>query len=118
MPDYSKGKIYSITFEQNELMYIGSTIQPLKDRFSQHKKKPIGRVMRQLFNLESPRITLIENFPCNNRDELNRREDYHVSKYNTVNWKNSKRINFRVKNMYISKWTQKIKKNKMKKKSL
>ena len=30
MPDYSKGQIYSIRFyDNNNLIYIGSTIQPL-----------------------------------------------------------------------------------------
>ena len=38
MPDYSKGKIYTIRCRTDEtLIYVGSTIQPLNRRFSKHK---------------------------------------------------------------------------------
>ncbi len=37
MPDYSKGQIYSVRFYENDkLIYIGSTVQPLAKRFGGH----------------------------------------------------------------------------------
>ena len=39
MPNYSNGKIYSIRFYDNDkLLYIGSTTQILAVRFGGHKK--------------------------------------------------------------------------------
>ena len=38
MPDYSNSKIYAIRFnDDDKALYIGSTIQGLKDRFLRHK---------------------------------------------------------------------------------
>ena len=37
MPDYSKGKIYCIKSNQTDMIYIGSSVQILDDRFTQHK---------------------------------------------------------------------------------
>ena len=39
MPDYSKGKIYKITNDLNDDVYIGSTCDTLSRRFSNHKSK-------------------------------------------------------------------------------
>ena len=38
MNKYSNGKIYKITSSKTNKVYIGSTIQPLKERFRCHKK--------------------------------------------------------------------------------
>ena len=38
MEDYSKGKIYKIISDHCELPYIGSTIDPLEDRFDEHQR--------------------------------------------------------------------------------
>ena len=39
MPDYTKGKIYTIRCKTDDtLIYVGSTIQPLSVRFGGHKK--------------------------------------------------------------------------------
>ena len=38
MTDYSKGQIYTIrNRDDNTLIYVGSTVQPLHKRFYQHK---------------------------------------------------------------------------------
>ena len=54
---YKKGKIYTIRFyDNNILIYVGSTIQSLyKD-------------------IDDWYIELYENFPCDNKEQLNKRE--------------------------------------------
>ena len=40
MPDYTKGKIYTIRNRiDDSLIYVGATTQPLYIRFSEHKNK-------------------------------------------------------------------------------
>ena len=39
MSDYTKGKIYKITNDFNNDIYVGSTCDTLVKRFSNHKRK-------------------------------------------------------------------------------
>ena len=86
MPDYSKGKIYELYNKNtNEMIYIGSTIQPLYKRLGGHKydckKKncPIYKYIKEN-NIEYG-IRLIENFPCNNKEELLKKEGEKQREY-------------------------------------
>jgi len=92
MPDYSKGKIYKVINTQNEIIYIGSTIQQLCDRFCKHIHKGNGN-----------KIILIENCPCSCREELVRKEQEIIEQYN--NLLNKKRA-YR-SNEYIDKYRKK-----------
>ena len=38
--DYQNGKIYHVTFENNDKHYVGSTTRILKDRLDEHKLNP------------------------------------------------------------------------------
>jgi group I intron endonuclease len=84
MPDYSKGKIYGIRNTLNEKIYIGSTTQPLNERFSNHLadckssklyslKKPVNELGEQYFFIE-----LLEEYSCNNKKELENMENYWI----------------------------------------
>ena len=80
MPDYSKGKIYTIrNYDDIDLIYVGSTAQKLTDRFGQHKRDCIKYPNLLLYskvnnNWNNWYIELHENYPCNTREELGRRE--------------------------------------------
>ena len=63
MVNYGNGKIYKIINENNEIIYIGSTAQKLCKRYSYHTHKASNH-----------KIILIENYSCNNREELRKRE--------------------------------------------
>jgi len=63
MVNYGNGKIYKIINENNEIIYIGSTAQKLCESYSYHTHKASNH-----------RIILIENYSCNNREELRKRE--------------------------------------------
>ena len=71
---YKNGKIYKL--EKDGLIYIGSTIRNLKNRLSEHKCN--GSSSKKLFETEGEVfITLLEDYPCNNKTELLRREGWY-----------------------------------------
>ena len=86
--DYEEGKIYKIYNTINDDIYIGSTTQKLCERMRQHKSR-----MRQLRSIikhkvnhnplcqsfiehgvEHLYIELVEEFPCNDKDELTKKK--------------------------------------------
>jgi hypothetical protein len=95
MPDYQKGKIYKIVTLNNEKdVYVGSTVKHyLCDRFQKHKQnfknnEPCSS--KEILKHGDAKIVLIENFPCDSKDELHARELYHIKQcknngFNVVN---------------------------------
>lgn len=84
MPDYKNGKIYKLTSKNTDKIYIGSTVNSLSKRLSCHRSptnKTISREMSQYDDLE---IVLIEEFPCQKREELEARESYWIGKYHQI----------------------------------
>ena len=73
MPDYNNGKIYKIIDSENKVIYIGSTTEQLCKRYSKHKHKAIGN-----------KIILLENFPCNSREELIKKEQEFIEQYDNL----------------------------------
>lgn len=84
MPDYAKAKIYAIKAPGCDDIYIGSTCNLLCVRMGAHRygykkwsQDPESHRYTTSFKvLEKPGayIELIENFPCESIEELNRRE--------------------------------------------
>jgi hypothetical protein len=82
MPDYSNGKIYTIRNRNDDTkIYVGSTIQPLYKRFSGHKidskrEKCNNRLLYKEVDgdWDNWYIELYENYSCNSREELCKRE--------------------------------------------
>ena len=81
MKDYSKGKIYIVRNTINDMVYIGSTIQKLSERMRKHRSdwragKRFVTVHKGFteHGVDNFYIELYENFPCNNVEELRRRE--------------------------------------------
>jgi hypothetical protein len=80
MPDYSKGKIYTIRCRNDTtLIYVGSTIQPLAKRWGQHKaqclKTPNYILYQAIDNdWDNWYIELYELYPCNCKEELLKKE--------------------------------------------
>ena len=78
MPDYQKGKIYSIRSHLTDDVYIGSTCKRLSMRMGHHRynaKNGIGSCSsKTILDFGDAYIELIEEYPCDNREQLNRRE--------------------------------------------
>lgn len=81
MPDYKNGKIYKLVCSETQQIYIGSTIMPLYKRLFQHKKLKDCSCR----NFIEPKIFLIEDFPCERKEQLNSRERQHIEKNDCVN---------------------------------
>ena len=99
MPDYQKAKIYKLWSPQgtDEEVYYGSTCDELRFRKHAHKTKGNGCSSKILFEkYDDVRIELIEEYPCNNKAELNKKEGEYIRENNCLN----KRIPDRTKKEY------------------
>ena len=91
MPNYSNAKIYKIVpcdpLEASDV-YIGSTTRPLSERMAQHRSQYqtcSSRILFKKYGIDNLKIELIECFPCDNKDELNKREGDHIRSVKCIN---------------------------------
>lgn len=87
MPNYQNGKVYSIRSRSRpDLVYVGSTTQSLSVRFGGHKTPKYEKyTSKQIIDLGDAYIELIENYSCNSREELVRREGQIIRSMDCVN---------------------------------
>ena len=87
---YLKGKIYTITnINDNTLVYVGSTTQTLRKRLANHiqdynRDKCCG-FYKYVENWEDWKIELYEKYPCENREQLNKKEGSIIRLIGTLN---------------------------------
>jgi hypothetical protein len=80
MNKYQNGKMYKITNTVDDNKYVGSTCSSLPKRMINHKgdskRYPNIKLYKHLLNIgwANATIELIENFPCNSKEELCKRE--------------------------------------------
>ena len=91
--DFGKGKIYKITNDYNDEVYVGSTCDLLTKRFSNHKhslnntkkkNRPLYKLMNEI-GFERFRIELIEEYPCQDKYQLRQREGHFIREIGTLN---------------------------------
>jgi len=89
---YKRGMIYTIrNIKDDTMIYVGSTINNLSKRFNYHKKDCKGGLGVSLYShivdndWSNWYIELYENYPCNNRTELNRKEGEVIREIGTIN---------------------------------
>jgi hypothetical protein len=86
MPNYQNGQIYSIRSNTRpDLIYVGSTCRRLSERFGKHKVSTNTTTSKQIIEIGDAYIELIEIYPCNSKQELNRREGELIRSMNCVN---------------------------------
>jgi hypothetical protein len=74
MVNYENGKIYKIiNTENNDIVYIGSTTQSLSQRYQRHNNKATNH-----------KIILIENYPCNSKEELCMKEQQIIEQHTNL----------------------------------
>ena len=90
--EYSKGKIYAVRNYIDNDIYIGSTTQQLYKRFYDHKKNSEEPNNNNLLYIKIREIgqdkfyiELIENYPCEAKQELKRREGELIREKATLN---------------------------------
>jgi len=95
--DYKNAKIYKIIDIGYTKMYIGSTTQPLYKRLSKHKcdykRWKNGKLTKKItsfdlfdeFGIENCKIELVEEFKCENKEQLHKKEGEHIKNNICVN---------------------------------
>lgn len=92
MENYKNGKIYAIRSRKNiEHVYYGSTFQDLEKRMLQHNSDAVGvdrfRSSAMIISCGDAYIELVEEFPCNTKQELEKREGWYQKNKMCVNKK-------------------------------
>jgi hypothetical protein len=91
---FKNGKIYTIRNRNDEtLIYVGSTVQPLYKRFSQHKKDSKNPKKESIklyikmneLDIDDFYIELYEDYPCERKEILNKREGEVIREIGTLN---------------------------------
>ena len=85
---YKRGKIYTIRcrYDDDSLVYVGSTIQPLAKRIGLHrvnKKCSLYKLVDG--DWDNWYIELYEEFPCDNKEQLEKREGEVIREIATIN---------------------------------
>jgi hypothetical protein len=80
--NYQNGKVYKVQFEDGHF-YIGSTAGSLRQRFNNHrsaKNGPMSSCSKHIQEVgkDTCRIVLVEDYPCESREHLRRKEDEHI----------------------------------------
>jgi len=91
---YQKSKIYKLVSDSSDLVYYGSTICKLTTRLAKHRndykrfingKRKYKISSFELIKVEDAQIILVENYPCNNIEELRARERFYIENNDCVN---------------------------------
>jgi hypothetical protein len=109
MPDFSKSQIYKIVHVGFNLCHIGSTVEKLHVRMVRHRSHYKSYLKGQhnyvsLFKIfdeygvDNCKIYLIENYPCQSKEELTAREGEHQ--------KNTECVNKRMEGRTMKQWCQ------------
>jgi Uri superfamily endonuclease len=80
MPDYQKSKIYKLWSPSKNLVYYGSTVQALSQRLAEHlsRKKKNSCVSYLVLDCEDYKMELVEEYPCNNKQQLLNKEAEYI----------------------------------------
>lgn len=89
MNKYKDGKIYKITSKQTDKIYVGSTIQTLNKRFISHKTRykcgnHHNMASCEILKYDDAIIELIEDYPCESKTELEKREQHYMDLYKDI----------------------------------
>ena len=101
MPNYADAKIYKLVCLNTGMIYVGSTCQPLCKRLAGHKACSNHTRSKKIIEGGNYIILLIELFPCDTVEQLNKRE-YEIIE-NTV-CVNRKLLSEEERKAYQSSW--------------
>jgi len=80
MPNYANSIIYTIKIKDDNSVYIGSTTQVLKERFTQHKNPKettsVSKYIKEKYNGDWSVVFIeeYEKYPCSCKKDLNNKE--------------------------------------------
>ena len=99
--DFTKAKIYKITNDFNDDIYIGSTCNSLTRRYIQHKSdsknekiqhRPLYKLINEI-GFDRFRIELICDYPCEDKYQLRQKEGEYIRKFGNLNLLQAGRTN-------------------------
>lgn len=107
MTDYKTGRIYKIIHNQSNIIYIGSTYNELRKRWSEHKKdfkKYLDNKKSEVsiypyfkqYGIENFKIILIKEYQVVDKKHLYSKEQLWISKLKSIN----KNKTFNIKRLY------------------
>jgi hypothetical protein len=110
MNKYNNGKIYIIKCKNNDnLIYVGSTIRSLQDRWRSHKNDSLRYSNILLYKTINGQwndwvIELYQKWPCDSKEELVKQEGLIIRQLSTLN----KKIEGRTRSEYYQENIEKL----------
>jgi hypothetical protein len=86
---YLNGKIYKLVCKKEDLIYIGSTINTLKERLWEHCCKQSKCISKRIIDNGDYEIILLELYPCMCKRELEQREQEWMEQFDCINLQRS-----------------------------
>jgi len=83
--NYQNGKIYQILCLETGERYIGSCTTTLTKRMYNHKLKSNRCASKQIIDRGHFEITLIDDYPCERKEQLIAHERYYYDKLENIN---------------------------------
>lgn len=110
---YHNAKIYKIVNDVDDKVYYGSTCQPLYKRLYDHKnhckdenKKSLIYTHYRNIGSDNMKIILVEEYKCNNKMELEKKEREYIEQY-----KGENSLNKNIPTRSIKEWYEQNKDN-------
>jgi len=93
MEKYNRGKVYKLVSDKSNLVYYGSTICKLSIRLAKHRYEYKACVNGkrhyvssfEIIKLDDAKIILVEDFPCERKEQLLARERFYIENNDCVN---------------------------------
>ena len=92
---YKNARIYKITDIAYNKCYIGSTCESLSQRMARHRhnykkaeewnNQTNCHLLFDEYGMENCKIELLEDYPCENKEQLLKREGYYIQNIDCVN---------------------------------
>tara|TARA_R110000744_G_scaffold157154_1_gene272877 strand:+ start:490 stop:996 length:507 start_codon:yes stop_codon:yes gene_type:complete len=86
MPDYSKAKIYKIVCNITGDTYYGSTTEKISQRMNSHRANK-DCCCKQIIERGDYHYGIVEDFSCENNEQLRMKERYYIDNNNCINKK-------------------------------
>ena len=110
--EYANGKIYQILNNIDDDVYVGSTCQSLSQRMAKHRWSMKNNIHKGMLNdkikehgIDAFYIELLEEYPCDNKEQLLAREGHYIRLMGTLN----KRIAGRTRKLYYEEHIEQVK---------
>lgn len=119
MVKYQDSKIYKIVLDDCDEVYVGSTTRALCARMAGHRANAkttnashVHRFINE-YGWDKAHIILIENYPCQSKEELKKKEREWIEQIGTLNrriplrdWKEYYDIHKEEKRQYYKEWSE------------